>query len=171
MPTRITVNFSQTNITNLPLKCTCKNLYVMFVYFMCTMAFFSYQLFLQRSKLRTYSIFSLRNKENEPVQDKAYNKTCVISKDSDQPVHPCSQISLRWSHMPLTASGLSKEVWMRTPCPTGWIYRLIWVYAGHTGLIVGFVLHWLKYLGEYPSHPSHLWWEKMTTIQSRTETS
>ena len=26
----------------------------------------------------------------EPVHDKTYNKTCVISKDSDQPVHPPS---------------------------------------------------------------------------------
>ena len=27
---------------------------------------------------------------NEPAHDKAYNRTCVISKDSDQPVHPTS---------------------------------------------------------------------------------
>ena len=25
----------------------------------------------------------------------------------------------------------------------GWMYRLIWVFAGHTGLIVGFVMRWL----------------------------
>ena len=29
------------------------------------------------------------------------------------------------------------------PCHTGWIYRLIWVFAGHTSLIVGFLVHWL----------------------------
>ena len=26
--------------------------------------------------------------KNEPVHDKTYNKTCVTSKDSAQPVHP-----------------------------------------------------------------------------------
>ena len=31
-------------------------------------------------------IFCL-NKKNEPVHDKAYNKTCATVKDSDQPVH------------------------------------------------------------------------------------
>ena len=29
------------------------------------------------------------------------------------------------------------------PCLSGWMYRLIWVFAGHTGLIVGFVMRWL----------------------------
>ena len=27
----------------------------------------------------------------EPAHDRAYNKTCVTSKDSDQPVHPPSK--------------------------------------------------------------------------------
>ena len=34
---------------------------------------------------------------------------------------------------------------------TGWMYRLIWVFAGHTGLIVGFVVRWLS----YRKHMSH----------------
>ena len=29
------------------------------------------------------------------------------------------------------------------PCHTEWMYRLIWVLSGHTGLIVGFVERWL----------------------------
>ena len=29
-------------------------------------------------------------KTNEPTHDKTYNKTCVTSKDSDQPAHPPS---------------------------------------------------------------------------------
>ena len=29
------------------------------------------------------------------------------------------------------------------PCHTEWMYRLIWVCAGHTGLIVGFCVRWL----------------------------
>ena len=32
------------------------------------------------------------------------------------------------------------------PCHTGWMYWLIWDFAGHTGLIVGFVVRLLKYL-------------------------
>ena len=50
---------------------------------------------------------------NEPAHDKTYNKTCVTSKDSDQPVHPHimarvlvysslnsleADLSLGWSH-------------------------------------------------------------------------
>ena len=31
-----------------------------------------------------------KKKKNEPGHDKTYNKTCVTSKDSDQPVHPPS---------------------------------------------------------------------------------
>ena len=29
-------------------------------------------------------------------------------------------------------------------CQTGWTYRLIGVFAGYTGLIVGFVVRWLS---------------------------
>ena len=31
---------------------------------------------------------------NEPAQDKTYKKTCVASKDSDQPVYPPSMARL-----------------------------------------------------------------------------
>ena len=31
------------------------------------------------------------------------------------------------------------------PCYTGWMYSLIWVFPGHTGLSVGFVARWLIY--------------------------
>ena len=64
-----------------------------------------------------------------------------------------TQISLRiravWSVSSLIACafyslraiqrGLNKN-----PCYTRWMYRLVWVFAGHTGLIVGFVMRWLK---------------------------
>ena len=60
-----------------------------------------------------------------------------------------TQISLRiravWSESSLLAyafyslraiqRGINKK-----PCHTGWMYRLICVFAGHTGLIVGFIL-------------------------------
>ena len=38
-----------------------------------------------------------RNIDNEPSHEKpceTYNKTCVISKDSDQPVHPLNTASV-----------------------------------------------------------------------------
>ena len=46
--------------------------------------------------------------EYEPTHDKTYNKTKATSEDSDQPAHPRSLI-FRWSHVPSTASRLSKE--------------------------------------------------------------
>ena len=46
---------------------------------------------------------------NEPAHDKTYNKTYATSEDSDQPAHSHSLISLRGSHVPSTASVLSKE--------------------------------------------------------------
>ena len=50
----------------------------------------------------------------EPAHDKIYNNTYATSEDSDQPVHPRSLISLHRSHVPHTASGLSKEGLTRT---------------------------------------------------------
>ena len=61
---------------------------------------------------------------------------------ADQPGNPRSLIRLRWSHVGSTASGLSKEGSTRT-IVIGWMYRMVWVFAGHTGLIVGFVVRWL----------------------------
>ena len=43
----------------------------------------------------------------EPADDKTYNKTCATSEDSDQPIQ--TDQSLCWSHVPSTASGLSKQ--------------------------------------------------------------
>ena len=37
----------------------------------------------------------------------------------------------------------------RDPCYTEWMYRLIRVFAGHKGLIVGFVMRWLIYHATY----------------------
>ena len=45
----------------------------------------------------------------EPAHDKTYNKICATSEDSDQPVYTHCLISLRWSHVLSTASGLSQE--------------------------------------------------------------
>ena len=63
-----------------------------------------------------------------------------------------TQISLRiravWSESSLIACAFySLQAIQRgtkeNPCRTGWKYRL--TFAGHTGLIVGFVVHRLKY--------------------------
>ena len=40
-----------------------------------------------------------RNKKNELVHDKTYNKTCANSKDWDQPAHPHSLIRVFPDHM------------------------------------------------------------------------
>ena len=63
-----------------------------------------------------------------------------------------TQISLRlrasWSESSLITCTLY-NLWAiqrginENPCHTGWMFRLIWVFAGHTGLFVGFV-RWLK---------------------------
>ena len=63
-----------------------------------------------------------------------------------------TQISLRsravWSESSLIAYAFYRlqiiQIGInKNPCHSGWIYRLIWVFAGHTGLIVGFAVHWL----------------------------
>ena len=41
-------------------------------------------------RVNTAYVYSACKKLNEQVHDKTYNKTCVTSKDSDQPVHPPS---------------------------------------------------------------------------------
>ena len=80
-----------------------------------------------------------------PAHDKTYNKICATSEDSDQPAQLCSLISLHWSRMSSPASRLYKVGWTRIiPIPggcAGWS-----VFAGHTGLIVGFVMHWHFYI-------------------------
>ena len=81
----------------------------------------------------------------KPAYDKTYNKTCATCEDSD--------LSLRWPHMPSAVSRPSKEGWNITLAILGWMYRLICVFAGHTGLIVGFVVPWLiNKLSEYQLH-------------------
>ena len=74
-------------------------------------------------------MFTLRN---EAAHDKAYNKTCATREDSDQHAHPlieCVFYSV-WA----IQRGINEN-----PCHTGRIYRLICIFAGHTGLILGFV--------------------------------
>ena len=81
---------------------------------------------------------------NEPAHEKTY-----IQWD----MRPAkTQISLRiravWSESSLiTCAFYSLRAIQRglneNPCHTWWMYGLIWVFAGYTGLIVGFVVCWL----------------------------
>ena len=67
-------------------------------------------------------------------------------------------ISLRiravWSESSLIACAFSRlrdiqrEI-NKKPCHTGWMYRLISVFSGHTDFIVGFVVRWLSYYSKY----------------------
>ena len=82
---------------------------------------------------------------------------CIWASARQEPtirlVRPAkTQISLRmravWSDSSLIACvyyslRLSKEG-QTSSCHTGWMYRLIWAFAGHTGFIVGFVMRWLN---------------------------
>ena len=63
-----------------------------------------------------------------------------------------TQISLRiravWSESSLIACAFYSLQAFRggmngNPFHTGWTYRLIWVFGGHTGLIVSFIVRWL----------------------------
>ena len=81
----------------------------------------------------------------EPAHDKNYNKTCAISEDSDQPAHPRSLIRVFADRMWLLQPADYPKRAKKNSCHTGWMYRLILDFAGHTGLIdhIGLVVCWL----------------------------
>ena len=65
-----------------------------------------------------------------------------------------TQISLgirpAWSESSLCAQWVAKDTRFlhadrENTDQTGWMPRLIWVFAGRTGHFVGFVMHWLNY--------------------------
>ena len=77
---------------------------------------------------------------NEPATHKTYNKTYATSKDLVQPVHPHSLISIFADCMYLLQPpGHPKK---GEPLPY-WV-AVQAVFAGHTHLIVGFVVPWLN---------------------------
>ena len=82
----------------------------------------------KRKKKNDQSMGSRQKLLFEPVHDNIYSKTCVTSKDSDKPAHQ--------------SPGYPKRD-EREPCHTGWMYRLIWVFAGHASLTVDVVVRWL----------------------------
>ena len=114
---------------------------------------FSLQWVKQQNVCYEYSSPKIKNKKNEAHQycmNQRMTKPTIrlvrSSKQSDQ--------SLCWLHVPSTYSLWAIQRGMNeNPCHTGWMYRLIWVFAGHTGLIVGFVVHWLiSWSSDFESH-------------------
>ena len=71
----------------------------------------------------------------ESVHDKTNKMTCASSKDSDQPGHPYSLISLPCAKDPNFLHEHRED-----SDQTGQIPRLIWVFNGQTGHFVGFVV-------------------------------
>ena len=71
-----------------------------------------------------------KNKLNEPQHDKTSKMTCVPGEDSDQTGQPCL-INLRCPHEE-TGSIATHWVHSEDSDQTGWMPRLIWVFAGRT---------------------------------------
>ena len=70
--------------------------------------------------------------------------TCMPREDSDQPGHP-----LVWLESSLCAQWVAQDPRFFMPTAktdrNGWMPRLIWVFAGHKGHLVGFIILWLNY--------------------------
>ena len=82
--------------------------------------------------------------------DKTYNKTCEQRR-----LRPACSV---WSESSLIACAFYSLLAIQrgiyeNSCYTGWMYRLIWVFARHTDLIVGFVVRWLIY-----TYVTEWWW-------------
>ena len=81
-------------------------------------------------------MFLWRYKKNEPAHDKTYDKTCLTSEDSDHAVLSDSSL------IPCDVYSSQVIQRLREPLP----YRVdVLADAGHTSLIVVFILLWLKY--------------------------
>ena len=86
-------------------------------------------------------------RQYEPQYDKTTKTTCASSEDTDQPRQPFSRIRL-------FAVGMKKPRVLRyrySAQPigsdqTGWMPRLIWVFAGRIGHFAGFVMLRLNYV-------------------------
>ena len=75
--------------------------------------------------------------ENEPAHDKTYNKTC--DQRRLRSAWESSRIACALYSLQDIQRGINENL-----CCTERMHRLIWVFASHTGLIVGFVVRWLK---------------------------
>ena len=71
-----------------------------------------------------------------------YNKTCVASKDSDQPVHPSGMVRVL-VHPFLDSLNAVEGASSQTAKTDQTVQMRSMIFAGCTSLIVGFVVHWL----------------------------
>ena len=73
---------------------------------------------------------------------KWWKPTISLVRPANMQISLC--IHAVWSESSLISCAIYslREVLNNYPCHIGWLYRLI--FAGHTGLIVGFVMCWLK---------------------------
>ena len=81
---------------------------------------------------------------HEPPHDKTNKMAIAPSEDTDQPMHPPSLISLHCPHKE-TLGPHTHWAHCEDSDQTGWIPRLICVFAGHKGHFVGFVMRWLTF--------------------------
>ena len=73
----------------------------------------------------------------EPEHDKTNEMTCAPSEDSDHPPSLIRVFTVRMSwHWVLRTPSVDSD-------QTGWMPRLIWVFAAHACHFVGFVMLWL----------------------------
>ena len=77
-------------------------------------------------------------KKYEPAHDKTYNKTCAVSKESDQPAHSRRLIRFFADCMCLPQLPCYPKRDEREPLPYLVDVQANRVFADHTGLIVGF---------------------------------
>ena len=71
---------------------------------------------------------------------------CIRAVWSESSLISCASLSLR-----AIERGINEK-----PRHTGWMYRLIWVFIGHTDLIIGFVMRSLIYLSRGTAFPTRL---------------
>ena len=75
----------------------------------------------------------------EAAHNKTFSRTCATIEVSDPSAHPRSLlIAVSFYSLQAIQRGINKN-----PCYTWWTYSLMWTFAGHTGLIVDFVVLWL----------------------------
>ena len=72
------------------------------------------------------------------LYDKTYNRTCVTSRDSDQPVHPSSTARVSFTTLWVAWRLYKAHEISKDSDQTVLMHSLIWVFAGHTSFIVGF---------------------------------
>ena len=103
-------------------------IYSLFMRFIFSKSKLRPQCFLYMSQCTTKSTIRLT-----PVKTQI---SLCIAVWSDSLLIACAFYSLR-----ATLRGINEN-----PFHTGWLYRLIWVFAGHRGVFVSFVMCWLIFI-------------------------